>query len=83
MISGPLPTTSTASFLRVNVLFGDGGEVGERDFLEGRAVGLEIIGRIAVELEPLALGEDFVFGVVAEEERVEDVVLGALEFVLR
>ena len=62
----------------MNVLFRDRGDIGERYFLERRVVGLEIIGRIAVELEPLALGEDLVLGVVAEEERVEDVVLGAL-----
>ncbi len=63
----------------VNVLFGDGGEIGERNFLEGRAVGFEIIGRIAVEFEFLALIEDLVPGVVAEEERVENIVFRALE----
>ena len=79
LISGPLPTTSTASFSGMNVLFGDRGHVGQRHLLERGAVGLKIIGGIAVELEPFALGEDLVAGVVAEEERVEDVVLGALE----
>ncbi len=62
----------------MNVLFGGRSYIVERDFLERGAIGLEIIGRVAVELEPLALGQDFVARVVAEEERVEDVVLGAL-----
>ena len=67
----------------MNVLFSCGGEIGQRDLLEGRVVGLEIIGRIAVKLELLALIEDFIFRVVVEKEGVDDVVLGAFEVGLR
>ena len=63
----------------VNVLFGGRGRRRRAYFLECRAVGFKIIGGIAVEFEFFALVEDLVSGVVAEEERVEDVVLGALE----
>ena len=61
----------------VNVLFRGGFEIGNGHFFERGLVGFEVVGGVAVELKALALGEDLVAGVVAEEERVEDVVLGA------
>ena len=57
-------------------------DVGQGHLFERRLVGLEIVCRIAVELQTHAFGQHLLARVVAEEERVEDVVLGAFQFFL-
>ena len=76
---GAVADDENGQLVGVDVFLRSCGDVGKRDILKARLVGIEKVGGVAVELEPFAFGQDLVLGDVAEEERREDVVFGALQ----
>ncbi len=66
----------------MNILLRSGIQIGDGHLLQRCLVGLKVVRRIAVELQPHPLRKHLVLGVIPEQERIQNVVLGALQFFL-
>ena len=69
-----------SKLILVDILVGDAGNIVGRHLLHFTAIALQKIERIVIELVRHFLAQNFFRGVELEDERVQDVVLGALEF---